>query len=129
MKPTHFVRALVAARLLGELVDPHMALEAPHISRLQILGGIGEMDRARHPDLERVVVAVRGPRRRKWGRGVEYAAGPLLQRVLAAGALVEIPECRGRIRWKAGICGARPIGAPVRPSRVTSAIPGSTSAV
>lgn len=45
-------------------------------------------------DLDRVVVAVRGRRRRKWGRGVEHAAGPLLQRVLAAGALVEIPECR-----------------------------------
>ena len=46
------------------------------------------------PDIERVVVAVRGPRRRKWGRGVEHAAGPLFQRVLGAGALVEIPECR-----------------------------------
>lgn len=46
------------------------------------------------PDLERVVVAVRGHRRRKWGRGVEHAAGPLFQQVLAAGALVEIPECR-----------------------------------
>ena len=45
-------------------------------------------------DLERVVVAVRGPRRRKWGRGVEHAAGPLFQRVLAADALTEIPECR-----------------------------------
>ena len=45
-------------------------------------------------DLERVVVAVRGRRRRKWGRGVEHAAGPLFQRALEAGALVEIPECR-----------------------------------
>lgn len=47
-----------------------------------------------YPDLERIVVAVRGSRRRKWGRGVEHAAGPLFQQVLAAGALVEIPECR-----------------------------------
>ena len=42
---------------------------------------------------------------------------------------IEMPEWRGRTRWKAGICGERPIGAPVRPSRVTMALPGSTKAV
>ena len=42
---------------------------------------------------------------------------------------IEIPEWSGRIRWKAGICGSRPVGAPVRPSWVTCALPGSISAV
>src|SRR5258708_18978617 len=44
----------LVARLLGELVDPQMALEAPHIRRLQLLGSVGEIDRARDPDLHRV---------------------------------------------------------------------------
>lgn len=63
----------------------------PGMRRLGVALGLLTESR---PDLDRVVVAVRGPRRRKWGRGVERAAGPLFQRVQAAGALTEIPECR-----------------------------------
>jgi hypothetical protein len=51
-------------------------------------------DLRRSAPADRTVIAVRGPRRRKWGRGVEHAGGPHLQCVLATGALVEIPECR-----------------------------------
>ncbi|MDN5898550.1 MAG: hypothetical protein L0H74_00605 [Brachybacterium sp.] len=49
---------------------------------------------APHRDLERVVVAVRGPRRKKWPRGVDHSAGPRVRRLLAADAVVEIPEDR-----------------------------------
>ena len=43
-------------------------------------------------DLEQVKVAVIGPRRKKWHRGLEHAGGPGVRRVLDAGNCVEIPE-------------------------------------
>ncbi|WP_297622869.1 hypothetical protein [Nocardioides sp.] len=66
----------------------------PGMRRLGVALGLLTDPASPHLD-ERVVVAVRGPRRRRWDRGVEHAAGPHLQRVLASGALVQIPECRG----------------------------------
>lgn len=44
---------------------------------------------------ERTWVAVLGPRRKKWSRGIEHAGGPTARRVLASDRLVEIPEDRG----------------------------------
>ena len=43
-------------------------------------------------DLAQIKVAVIGPRRKKWHRGLEYASGPGVRRVLDAGNCVEIPE-------------------------------------
>lgn len=43
---------------------------------------------------EQIVLAVRGPRRKKWPRGLEHAGGPSVRRVLDAGRCVEIPEDR-----------------------------------
>ncbi len=44
---------------------------------------------------ERAVVALVGPRRRKWPKGVEHSAGPLTRRALEADRCAEIPEDRG----------------------------------
>lgn len=44
---------------------------------------------------DRTWVAVVGPRRKKWPRGVEHAGGPHTRRALNGGRLVEIPEDRG----------------------------------
>ena len=43
---------------------------------------------------EQVALAVRGPRRKKWPRGLEHAGGPAVRRVLDADRCVEIPEDR-----------------------------------
>ena len=43
---------------------------------------------------EQIVPAVRGPRRKKWPRGLEHAGGPAVRRALDAGRCVEIPEDR-----------------------------------
>jgi len=43
-------------------------------------------------DMEQVKVAVIGPRRKKWHRGLEHAGGPGVRRVLDAGHYVEIPQ-------------------------------------
>lgn len=43
----------------------------------------------------RTWVAVVGPRRKKWPRGVEHAGGPHARRALNSGRLLEIPEDRG----------------------------------
>ncbi|MGL5825277.1 MAG: hypothetical protein ACRCYU_10745 [Nocardioides sp.] len=45
-------------------------------------------------DPDQVVVAMRGPRRRRWPRGLEHAGGPVVRTALAAGHCVEIPEDR-----------------------------------
>ena len=45
--------------------------------------------------IDRTWVAVAGPRRKKWPRGVEHAGGPHTRRALNSGRLVEIPEDRG----------------------------------
>jgi hypothetical protein len=59
---------------------------------------------------ERAVVALVGPRRKKWPKGVEHSAGTLTRRVLDADRCVEIPEDRG-----VGVTGldSRPIPEPV----------------
>jgi hypothetical protein len=44
---------------------------------------------------ERAVVALVGPRRKKWPKGVEHSAGPFTRRALEADRCVEIPEDRG----------------------------------
>ena len=43
---------------------------------------------------EQIVLAVRGPRRKKWPRGLEHAGGPAVRRALDADRCVEIPEDR-----------------------------------
>jgi hypothetical protein len=43
---------------------------------------------------DRAVVAVVGPRRKKWPKGVEHSAGPATRRALAAERCVEIPKDR-----------------------------------
>ncbi|MBB3043980.1 hypothetical protein [Nocardioides soli] len=43
---------------------------------------------------EQIVLAVRGPRRKKWPRGVEHAGGPAVRRALDADRCVEIPVDR-----------------------------------
>ncbi|NHC22974.1 hypothetical protein G6553_07290 [Nocardioides sp. IC4_145] len=41
-----------------------------------------------------ITLAVRGPRRKKWPRGLEHAGGPAVRRALDADRCVEIPEDR-----------------------------------
>lgn len=43
---------------------------------------------------EQIALAVRGPRRKKWPRGLERAGGPAVRRALDADRCVEIPEDR-----------------------------------
>jgi hypothetical protein len=43
---------------------------------------------------EQIALAVRGPRRKKWPRGLAYAGGPAVRRALVADRCVEIPEDR-----------------------------------
>lgn len=43
---------------------------------------------------DRAFVAVRGPRRKKWPRGLQHAGGPQTRRALGDGALIEVPEDR-----------------------------------
>ncbi|WP_183097407.1 hypothetical protein [Nocardioides pelophilus] len=43
---------------------------------------------------EQIALAVRGPRRKKWPRGLEHAGGPAVRRALDANRCVEIPEDR-----------------------------------
>jgi hypothetical protein len=43
---------------------------------------------------EQIALAVRGPRRKKWPRGLEHAGGPAVCRALDADRCVEIPEDR-----------------------------------
>ena len=47
-----------------------------------------------HWQPEQLAVAVRGPRRKKWSRGLEHAGGPAVRRALDADRCVEIPEDR-----------------------------------
>ncbi len=49
---------------------------------------------AGHWQPEQITLAVRGPRRKKWPRGLEHAGGPAVRRVLDADRCVEIPEDR-----------------------------------
>jgi len=49
---------------------------------------------ANHCQPEQIALAVRGPRRKKWTRGLEHAGGPALRRALVADRCVEIPEDR-----------------------------------
>ncbi|MDN4175245.1 hypothetical protein QWY28_19930 [Nocardioides sp. SOB77] len=49
---------------------------------------------AGHWQPEQIALAVRGPRRKKWPRGLEHAGGPAVRRVLDADRCVEIPEDR-----------------------------------
>lgn len=49
---------------------------------------------AGHWQPEQITLAVRGPRRKKWPRGLEHAGGPAVRRALAADRCVEIPEDR-----------------------------------
>ena len=47
-----------------------------------------------HWQPEQIALAVRGPRRKKWPRGLEHAGGPAVRRALDADRCVEIPEDR-----------------------------------
>ena len=49
---------------------------------------------AGHWQPEQIALAVRGPRRKKWPRGLEHAGGPAVRRALDADGCVEIPEDR-----------------------------------
>ncbi len=52
---------------------------------------------AHFEDLDRVLVAVVGPRRKKWPKCVEHSAGPRTRRLLGdGGGVVEIPVDRER---------------------------------
>ncbi|MGE0341447.1 MAG: hypothetical protein AB7O86_00080 [Porticoccaceae bacterium] len=43
---------------------------------------------------EQITLAIRGPRRKKWPRGLEHAGGPAVRRAFDAERCVEIPEDR-----------------------------------
>lgn len=49
---------------------------------------------AGHWQPEQITLAIRGPRRKKWPRGLEQAGGPAVRRALDADRCVEIPEDR-----------------------------------
>jgi hypothetical protein len=47
-----------------------------------------------HWQPEQIALAIRGPRRKKWPRGLEHAGGPTVRRALDADRCLEIPEDR-----------------------------------
>jgi len=49
---------------------------------------------ATHWQPEQIALAVRGPRRKRWPRGLEHAGGPAVGRALVADRCLEIPEDR-----------------------------------
>lgn len=49
---------------------------------------------AGHWQPEQITLAIRGPRRKKWPRGLEHVGGPAVRRALDADRCVEIPEDR-----------------------------------
>ncbi|WKN46675.1 hypothetical protein [Nocardioides sp. Arc9.136] len=49
---------------------------------------------AGHWQPEQITLAIRGPRRKKWPRGLEHAGGPAVRCALGADRCVEIPEDR-----------------------------------
>ena len=59
---------------------------------------------------ERIALAVRGPRRKKWPRGLEHVGGAVVRRALGADRCVEIPEDR-----ELAVTGldSRPVPAPL----------------
>ncbi|MBS2936966.1 hypothetical protein KDN32_04310 [Nocardioides sp. J2M5] len=59
---------------------------------------------------EQIVLAVRGPRRKKWPRGLEHAGGPAVRRALVADRCVEIPEDR---EFAVNGLDSRPVPAPL----------------
>lgn len=52
------------------------------------------LDAGARPSVDRVALAVVGPRRKKWPRGVERSARPAGRRLLDSGRLVEVPQDR-----------------------------------
>lgn len=68
---------------------------------------------ATHWQPERLAVAVRGPRRKKWPRGLEHAGSPAVRRVLDADRCVEIPNVRG---LDVNGLDSRPLPAPLLPA-------------
>ena len=56
--------------------------------------GVGMDLLAGHRQPEQITLAIRGPRRKKWPRGLEHAGGPAVRRALDAARCVEIPEDR-----------------------------------
>jgi hypothetical protein len=59
---------------------------------------------------EQIALAVRGPRRKKWPRGLEHAGGPAIRRALDADRCVEVPEDR---ELAVNGLDSRPIPAPL----------------
>jgi hypothetical protein len=59
---------------------------------------------------EQIALAIRGPRRKKWTRGLEHAGGPAVRRALDAERCVEIPEDR---EFAINGLDSRPIPAPL----------------
>ncbi|MFC5730923.1 MULTISPECIES: hypothetical protein [Nocardioides] len=59
---------------------------------------------------EQIALAVRGPRRKKWPRGLEHAGGPAVRRALDADRCVEIPEDR---ELAVNGLDSRPVSAPL----------------
>ncbi|GAB6986793.1 hypothetical protein [Nocardioides pyridinolyticus] len=65
---------------------------------------------ANHWQPEQIALAVRGPRRKKWPRGLEHAGGPAVRRALVADRCVEIPEDR---ELEVNGLDSRPVPAPL----------------
>lgn len=65
---------------------------------------------AGHWQPEQITLAIRGPRRKKWPRGLEHAGGPAVRRALDADRCVEIPEDRD---LAANGLDSRPVPAPL----------------
>src|SRR3546814_14354477 len=67
---------------------------------------------AGHWQPEQIAIAVRGPRRKKWPRGLEHAGGPAVRRALDADRCVEIPQDR---ELAVNRLDSRPVPAPLPP--------------
>lgn len=79
---------LTAATLTADRLVLVTVATVPGMRRLE---GVLDLVTAYRPAAD-VTVAVVGPRRRKWPRAVEHAAGTAARRALAGDNLVEIPE-------------------------------------
>jgi hypothetical protein len=84
---------LTAAVHAAPVVVVVAAATVPVLRRLEAVLELLEVHSA--PAVNRVALAVVGPRRKKWPRGVEHSGGPAVRHLLTTERVVEIPHDRG----------------------------------
>ena len=101
-----------ASEVLAGVDEVPLPIDAENQTQLTILDVGWEAGQLLANDWqpEQVALAVRGPRRKKWPRGLEHAGGPAVRRALVADRCVEIPEDR---ELEVNGLDSRPVPAPL----------------